>query len=132
MRFYVTQSFRSYLPNGRAIVGNAGEKISKATYDKLSARLQSLCIPARNAPRNGDFSSAECDFLVSNHVAGMNHNEIIPLFYENFPNHKVNGGVECQLRIIAGQDNTLEDQGLNNPGRILLHSMMRIAPWRFV
>ena len=132
MRFYVVQSFRSYLPNGRAIVGNAGDKISQAVYDKLSARLQGCCIPARNAPRNGDFSREECDFLVSNHVAGLQPSEIIPMFYEAFPNHKMNGGVECQLRIIAGQDNTLEDQGLDNPGRILLHSMMHIAPWRFV
>ena len=34
-----------------------------------------------------------------------------------FQGHKLNDGVECQLRIIAGQDNTTDDQGLSNPGQ---------------
>ena len=109
MKFYVSRSFTTRNPQtGKIISGVAGQKISQSTFDKLSSSLIKRCgiIPARNAPRNGDFTPAECDFLVTQYVQGVTPVDIVGNFYQQFPGHKVNGGVECQLRIIAGVDNT--------------------------
>ena len=135
MKFYVSKSFSTRNPNtGRVISATAGSKISQSTFDKLSRSLIDRCgiIPARNAPRNGDFTPAECDYLITQYVQGYDTETIISNFYDKFEGHKLNGGVECQLRIIAGQDNTSDDMGLSNPGNQLLKSMLTIAPHRFV
>ena len=135
MKFYVSKSFTTRNPHtGRTINATAGSKISQTVYDKLSQSLIERCgiIPARNAPRNGEFTPTECDFLVTQYVRGFDTETIVSNFYDKFQGHKLNDGVECQLRIIAGQDNTTDDQGLSNPGRQLLNSMLTIAPHRFV
>ena len=133
MKYYVTHNFASHPSKGRSIVGKVGDKITQTAYNRLSSTIQQRClIPARNAPKNGDFTADECNYLVSQYCANVSLDDIIREFYELFPTHKLNDGVECQLRIIAGQDNyNPDDKGLDNPGRVLLQSMMEIAPTRF-
>ncbi len=132
MKYYVTRSISLNPVKGRPIQAQVGSKISEATYNRLRKTLQSFCIPARTAPRNGDFVLLETDFLVRNWVDGKSTDMIISEFYDTFPGHKVNGGVECQLRIIAGQDNTTDDSGLDHPGQTFSKSMMMIALHRVV
>ncbi len=133
MKYYVTHSFTSHPPRGRSITAKVGDRITQNAYNRLSSNIRERClIPARNAPKNGDFTAEECNYLVSQYCADVSSDDIIKGFYELFPEHKVNAGVECQLRIIAGQDSySPEDKGLDNPGRVLLQSMMEIAPSRF-
>ncbi len=132
MKFYVTRSCSTQSGRKR-INATVGEQVTQSRYNMFSPRLQQECfIPARNAPRNGDFTQQECDFLVTHYLTDIDQADLIQSFYQTFPNHRMNGGVECQLRIIAGQDNTTEDSGLDNPGRCLLKSLMTINPSRFV
>ena len=132
MKFFVTRSCSTQSGRSRISVA-AGQQVTQSRYNMFSTRLQQECfIPARNAPRNGDFTQQECDFLVTQYITDMNQETIIQSFYQTFPNHRMNGGVECQLRILVGQDNTTDDSGLDNPGRCLLRAMMTIAPHRFV
>ena len=131
MKFYVQRSFNYNPIKGRPITAKVGDKVSETVYNRLSTRLQGLCIPARQAPRNGDFISQETDLIVRLYVDGVATDDIVSEFYREFPNHVVNGGVECQLRIVAGQDNTTDDKGLENPGRVLRQSMDDIDPERF-
>jgi len=134
MKYYVTHNFTSHPLRGRSITAKVGDRITQNAYNRLSSNIRERClIPARNAPKNCDFTDAECNYLVSQYCADVSQEDIIREFYELFPTHQLNGGVECQLRIIAGQDNyNLDDKGLDNPGRVLLQSMMEIDPARFV
>jgi hypothetical protein len=135
MKFYVSKSFSTRNPQtGKTVSVLAGSKISQTQYNKLSKNIIQRCgiIPARNAPRSDNFDRVEFDYLVTQYINGVDNDSIITGFYQQFPNHPVNGGVECQLRIIAGQDNTTDDNGLQNPSHVLLTSMMYIAPHRFV
>ena len=134
MKFYVTRSVSTRNPNtGRTISINKGDRVSETVYNKVSKSLQEKCfIPCRNLPRSTDMTPQQCNFLVTQYVNGVSQQDIINEFYKGFPEREGNGGVECQLRIISGQDNTTDDSGLQNPGKNLLGSMMTVCPHRFV
>jgi len=134
MRYYVSKTFSTRDPQtGKTLSATAGQKISQTVYNRLSKNIIQRCgiIPARNAPRAGDLSYDQAVFLVTQYIDGQHKDNIISQFHDNF-DRPVNGGLECQLRIIAGCDNTTEDTGLDNPGRTLMTAMLHVAPSRFV
>lgn len=137
-KFYAQRSFTYNPPKGRSISVKKGDTVTQSTYNRLSKNLQDKClIPARNAPKNDNFTYDECEFLVKEYCKVSNwhksaQDEIIDKFYQEFPSHELNSGVECQLRIIVGYDNyNIGDGGLNNPGKTLLSAMKAVDRNRF-
>ena len=133
MRYFATRTATTHLPNGKSVRVLVGSTCSQATYNKYSKRIQETCfIPARNAPRSDKFSTEKFSFLVSAYLSGETDKVIVEQFYENFPSHQVNGGVACQLRIIAGYDTQNPmDKGLEHPSKLLVQVMDELAPGRF-
>ena len=132
MRYYSLNTVTTHTPRGSVTV-RAGSLCTQATYDKFSKTMQQRCfIPAKNAPRAKNFTEQEFQFLVDTYLTGASDKSIVQSFYEVFTNHPKNGGVECQLRIIAGCDNKRpEDNGLEHPAISLLKVMLFTAPSRF-
>ena len=57
MKYYVTHNFTSHPPRARSITAKVGDRITQTAYNRLSSNIRERClIPARNAPKNGDFT----------------------------------------------------------------------------
>tara|TARA_R100000479_G_C6233512_1_gene146088 strand:- start:79 stop:471 length:393 start_codon:yes stop_codon:yes gene_type:complete len=130
MAYTVTQSFFKVDTRGNHTRVDVGTRLTNTEYNKLNKIKQAKCSPITET-RQATYSQSEADYLVELYlnVAGLNNQ--VAAFLAKYP-QRVEKGVECQLRIIAGQDNTTDDSGLQNPSEAFLRAMLTQSPARFV
>ena len=107
-----------------------GTRLTNAQFNKLNKIKQAKCSPIANI-RDPRYSQQEADDLVFIYINVEGIDKQVATFMQKYPMRNPHG-VECQLRIIAGQDNTTDDRGLQNPATAILRAMMQQAPHRFV
>ena len=132
MSYQVTQSFFKVDKRGNHKLISEGTVITNAEYLKLNAMKRAKCEYVEPTKRQVPLSQDEADDLVYLYLNVADLNEILTTFLTEYPK-RVSEGIECQLRIIAGCDNTRpNDGGLRNPGKALLRAMITQDPARFV
>ena len=124
-----TKSVTKYISNGKT------QKIVKGNkYHKNSQKYKlfgASCFTSMSSYRNPPLNYDQAFYLVNNcYCAYSNLEDQIKSFTKKYPNFS-HSGIECQIRIIAGCDNTRDDKGLDNPGKALRNAMITVDSKRF-
>jgi len=130
MTYLVTAPFFNVDKNGNHKRITPGTVLTKVQYSKLNDIKKAKCKALEGKKRQAPLSQEEANDLVYLYLNVDNVEDIVAHFLAHYP-ERVAEGIVCQLRILAGLDNTKpQDNGLSNPGTALLRAMIMQAPHR--
>jgi len=129
MKYQIQQSFYNFKKNGDAVLQPVGKYLSTKEFAALTSAKKAKCVPVG---KNPNLTIDQAYELVTAYCEGISADEIVSEFLFTHPEFSAAQGVHCQLRIIAGRDNTNpQDGGLDNPGAALESAMMSVDSVRF-
>jgi len=122
------KSARKYISSGKCIEIVAGQRYKKSskTYKAFSPTY----FGPISLDRNPNLTYEQALALVKYYITLAEQEDVITAFCRDYPNFNPSG-VECQVRIIAGRDNTRDDKGLDNPSKALENAMLVTDANRF-